>query len=103
MSESEQAPRPWLFLTAHMHVLLYVAANADATGREIAGAVGITERHALRVLGDLFEGGYLEKQRRGARNVYRVRRDAPFKHPLLASVEIGRLLDALQSALRADA
>jgi predicted ArsR family transcriptional regulator len=91
----------WLFLTAHTHVLLYVAAHSEASAREIAEAVGITERHTHRVLVDLCAEGFLDKERRGARNLYRVRRRARFKHPRLAGVEIGTLLDAIEQTLPA--
>jgi DNA-binding MarR family transcriptional regulator len=89
----------WLFLTTHMHVLLHVVGHNEATAREIADAVGITERHAHRVLADLYAEGYLDKERRGSRNRYRVRRTARFKHPLLARVEIGTLIDAVEHTL----
>jgi predicted ArsR family transcriptional regulator len=93
----------WFFLTTHTHVLLYVAAHSDASAREIAAAVEITERHTHRVLADLCAEGYLDKERRGARNIYRVRRDARFKHPRLAGVEIGTLLDAIELTLQRNA
>jgi predicted ArsR family transcriptional regulator len=92
----------WLFLTTHTHVLLHVVRYPEASAREIAEAVGITERHTHRVLADLCAEGYVDKDRRGARNLYRVRRDARFKHPRLAGVEIGTLIDAIERTLPAD-
>jgi predicted ArsR family transcriptional regulator len=91
----------WLFLTTHTHVLLHVAGHSEASAREIAEAVGVTERHIRRVLADLCAEGYLDKDRRGPRNLYRVRRDARLKHPRLADVEIGTLLDAIEHTLPA--
>jgi predicted ArsR family transcriptional regulator len=93
----------WLFLTTHTHVLLHVVRHPQASAREIAEAVGITERHTHRVLSDLCAEGYLQKERRGARNLYHVRREARFKHPLLAGVEIGTLIDAVEHTLGAEA
>ncbi|MCP6768653.1 Rrf2 family transcriptional regulator, partial [Klebsiella pneumoniae] len=48
----------WTFLTSHAHVLLCVAGDPAIRVRDIAEAVGITERMALRILHDLAEAGY---------------------------------------------
>ncbi len=47
----------WTFLTNHGHVLLAVAADADARVEEIAGRVGISRRATLSILGDLEDAG----------------------------------------------
>jgi DNA-binding IclR family transcriptional regulator len=62
------AERPrWTFLTSHASVLLEVAREPEATVREIAERAGLTERQAHRVLADLVEGGYLQRERVGRR------------------------------------
>src|SRR5438093_12743705 len=99
MPGTAQGQGSWLFLTTHMHVILYLARHPEANAREIAEAIGITERHTHRVLADLRSGGYLDTERRGARNLHRVRRNARLKHPRLADVEIGTLLDAIEHTL----
>ena len=48
-----EARRQWTFLTNHGHVLVYVHRNPDARVRDIATAVGITERAAQTILADL--------------------------------------------------
>lgn len=62
----------WSFLTNHALVLMYVGQEPESTGLEIAQAVGITERAARRILDDLQAGGYIERERMGRRNRYRV-------------------------------
>ena len=85
----------WTFLTSHGSVLLEVARAPDATVREIAAKAGLTERQAHRVLADLVEGGYIQRQRQGRRNHYRVNESLPLRRPSFADRRVGELLDAL--------
>lgn len=71
----------WTFLTNHAQVLLCIARNDQLTAREIAVAVGITERAVQRILGDLETAGYLTRARDGRRNRYEIHPDAPMRHP----------------------
>lgn len=90
-SDAASQRPPWTFLTNHAHVLLCIAADAHARIRDIAARVGLTDRAVLRIVAELEEAGYLEHQREGRRNVYRVRRNLPLRHPL----EHHRRVDAL--------
>lgn len=85
-------PRGWHFLTSHAIVLLTVAETPGVTVREIAESAEITERQTHRVLGDLVDGGYVARERRGRRNVYRVERTRPLRHPAVAARNVGELL-----------
>jgi predicted ArsR family transcriptional regulator len=89
----------WRLLTNHMYVLLCVAREPDIRIREIALTVGITERAAQAILSDLAKGGYVEVQRRGRRNHYRIVGSARFPHPLLEHAEVGRVLGVLNDLL----
>ncbi|HEY2777172.1 MAG TPA: winged helix-turn-helix domain-containing protein [Gaiellaceae bacterium] len=90
------AHRPrWTFLTSHGSVLLEVAREPDATVREIAERAGLTERQAHRVLADLVDDGYLERERVGRRNHYRIDAARPMRHPSVADRRVGELLEAL--------
>jgi len=89
-----ERPR-WTFLTSHGSVLLEVAREPDATVREIAERAGLTERQAHRVLADLVASGYLQRQRVGRRNHYRVDAAQPMRHPSIADRRVGELLSAL--------
>jgi DNA-binding IclR family transcriptional regulator len=62
--------RRWSFVTNHARVLAIVAADPNARLRDIASAVGITERTALQIVNDLEQAGYLTKSRAGRRNQY---------------------------------
>jgi DNA-binding MarR family transcriptional regulator len=85
----------WTFLTSHGSVLLEVARAPDATVREIADRSDLTERQAHRVLADLVEDGYVQRERQGRRNHYRVNNALPLRRPSVAHRRVGELLEAL--------
>ncbi len=89
-------PPRWDFLTNHGHVLLCVFDDAGIRLRDIAAAVGITERSAHKILTELVEEGYVLRKRRGRRNSYTVKLEMPLRHPLVQEHRVGDLLDALQ-------
>jgi DNA-binding transcriptional ArsR family regulator len=94
------APRGsgWDFLTNHAHVLICVADDPGIRLRDIAAAVGITERAAHRILSELVEEGYVVRERQGRRNRYEVKPDLPLRHPLVNGREVGDLLKILSGA-----
>ena len=63
--------------------------------RDIAERVGITERATQRIVAELTASGYLEKERDGRRNRYRVVTDRPLRHPVEGTHTIGELLRAV--------
>lgn len=91
---TQERPR-WTFLTNYGHVLLCIARDPSARLRDIAATVGITERAAQAIVGDLVEAGYLEKARNGRRNEYVVHPGAPMRHPASAGHSVGELLSVL--------
>lgn len=82
----------WTFLSHHGHVLLCIARNPDVRLREIAAAVGITERAVQTIVNDLVTEGYVVRTRIGRRNHYDVVLDAGLRHPLQQEVEVGDLV-----------
>ena len=64
--------RRWGFLTTHALSLIHVTEHPRSTVREIALAVGVTERAAHAALQDLREAGIIERQRDGRRNYHSV-------------------------------
>jgi DNA-binding MarR family transcriptional regulator len=82
----------WTFLSNHGHVLVHINRNPDSKVKEIADAVGITERSALSILADLEEAGYISVERVGRRNSYRVITNKNFRHPMEAQQPISALL-----------
>ena len=90
----------WKFLTNHAHVLLCVAHEPEIRLREIADAVGITERAAHRIIAELEGGGYISRRRRGRRNLYLFHPDTVMRHPnlqhsLLGDLTLGELVAPL--------
>jgi hypothetical protein len=75
----------WGFLTNHAHVLVCVAHDPGIRVRDIAAAVGITERAAHGALSQLVEAGYLLREREGRRNRYTVVAGRPLRHPSSSS------------------
>lgn len=85
----------WTFLTNHAHVLVCIAKNSDIRISEIADLVGIGERAAHRIVGDLVRDGYVVRNKDGRRNTYAVEPSRPLRHPLEAEHTIGEILRAL--------
>jgi predicted transcriptional regulator len=83
----------WTFLTNHAHVLLCIAADPDIRLRDIAARVGITERAAQKIVGDLAADSYVSVTRLGRRNQYRIVPGGRFRHPLESQHEVSELLD----------
>jgi len=72
-----------------------VAQDSDSRLRDVAAAVGITERAAHRILSELVEEGYVLRERQGRRNRYQVKPELPLRHPLVQEREVGELLEVL--------
>jgi predicted transcriptional regulator len=87
----------WLVLTNYGNVLLCVARDPTIRISELADRVGIGERAAQKIIGDLVREGYLLRVKEGRRNRYEVNRSADLRHPLFGDLEIGPLLDALRA------
>ena len=85
----------WTFLTNHAHVLLCIARDPDVRLRDIATDVGITERAAQRIVADLVEAGYVERERDGRRNRYQLNPELPLRHPLEREHAVGEILRVL--------
>jgi Sugar-specific transcriptional regulator TrmB len=88
----------WGFLTNHAQALLCIAEDPGVRLREIASAVGITERAAYGIVTDLVEAGYVHKAKHGRRNRYSVQADKPLPEALLRQRTVGQLLDLVAYA-----
>ncbi len=87
--------KKWNFITNHGLVLLYVSHNPQCTMREMAAALGVTERSIQRVLKDLEEEGYVTWQGTGKGNIYHINHTRGLKHELTRDSVVGDLLDLL--------
>jgi len=63
---------PWSFLTNHALVLTYIGRHPESTGRQVAQAIGITERAVRKIIDDVETAGYIEREKVGRRNRYRI-------------------------------
>ncbi|MEX0786955.1 MAG: winged helix-turn-helix domain-containing protein [Dehalococcoidia bacterium] len=85
----------WSFLTNHALVLIHVANNPRSTLREIAGAVGITERAALSILRAMEEDEIISRTKEGRRNKYWVNFQALLDHQLSRPFNVIELAENL--------
>ena len=85
----------WTFFTNHGHVLVCLAGEPDLRTRDIAELVGITERSAQGIIGDLVAAGYVTRIKEGRRNRYEVHGELPLRHPLEQDHTVGELLVTL--------
>ena len=85
----------WTFFTNHGHVLVCLAGEPDLRTRDVAELVGITERSAQAIIGDLVDAGFVTRIKEGRRNRYVVHGDIPLRHPLERDHTVGELLVAL--------
>ncbi len=94
---SGTAPSRWTFLTNHGHTLLALYRQPDLRQRDLAQLVGITEGAIQRILAELEAAGYIEAERIGRRNRYRINPQLGLRHPLEANHSVGEVLDQLAS------
>ncbi|MFI6290485.1 helix-turn-helix transcriptional regulator [Nonomuraea sp. NPDC050790] len=87
----------WTFLTHHARVLLEIARSPEIRQREIADAIGITERTVHAIVADLHEAGYLTSERVGRRNHYSLNTDRQFRYPTEAGLPVRRLIDTFSA------
>jgi DNA-binding transcriptional ArsR family regulator len=73
-------------VTSHGLTLLYVAANPDATIRQIADALELTERRVTDIVRELAQAELVIISREGRRNRYSLNHEARFRHPLVADI-----------------
>lgn len=62
----------WGFFTNHALLLLAIAMDNQATVREMAAAVGVTERAVVAILNQIERDGIIIRQKQGRRNSYSI-------------------------------
>jgi DNA-binding transcriptional ArsR family regulator len=87
----------WGFLTNHAQVLLCVAEDPGMLLRDIGARVGITERAAHRIVGELEAAGYVTRRREGRRNRYDVNAHLPLPDRLASKRRVSELLVILDA------
>jgi predicted transcriptional regulator len=91
--------RPFAFLTNHGLALLCIASDPEVRMRDIAADVQITERAAQRIVADLIESGYLDRERVGRRNHYKLRTGLAISLPAQRDIDLNSLLNVLLPAV----
>lgn len=95
MASDNNGTVSWSFLTNYALVLIHICRGPESTGLELAQAVGITERATRRILGDLQTAGYIEREKVGRRNRYRVDVQRPLGRIAERDVTVGQLLEVV--------
>ncbi len=85
----------WSFLTNHARALVCIAHDPGVRLRDIAAALGITERSAYGIVTDLVEAGYIVKDKDGRRNRYQIQGHLPLRESVGRERTIGEVLDVL--------
>jgi DNA-binding MarR family transcriptional regulator len=92
----------WTFLSNHGNVIVYIDEHPDARLREIAEAVGITERATHKLVSELVDEGYITRRRVGRRNEYSVNCEQHLRHPALSRHTVRELLVGMTRPLPGD-
>ena len=85
----------WTFITNHAAVLTLLDRAEHLTSREIALALGITERSVARIIKDLEAEGYITKRKEGRENRYIVNKDLPLRRVDQREVHVRELLQLI--------
>ena len=92
----------WTYFTNYAHVLILIARDPEATMREVAAIVGITERAVQRIVAELDEAGVLERAKSGRRNTYTVNPQVPLRHPVESHCTVEDILNLVNRPFRED-
>jgi DNA-binding transcriptional ArsR family regulator len=84
----------WGLLSNHALVLIHVVEHPRSTLRQIADAVGVTDRAANSLLRAIEEDGIITRRKQGRKNVYTVDLDALTRHRSYGRFTISQLAAA---------
>lgn len=100
-AEAVRAHR-WGLISNHGAALGVIARDPNITVREVAQAVGVTERSATNILRDLRDAGFVDVQRVGRRNYYSVKLEQRLRREGYQESTVGELLAALHAMTALD-
>ncbi len=78
-----------------MHVLVVLSRDPEMRIRDLAEAIGITQRAVQRILSELIAEGILKATRQGRRNRYTILGKTRLRHPLESQHTVGELIELL--------
>jgi DNA-binding transcriptional ArsR family regulator len=90
----------WSFLTNHARALLCIAHDPELRLRDLATALGVTERSAYAIVADLTDAGYVLKERDGRRNRYSIQEHLPLPDSTERQRTVGEMLHLLAASPR---
>lgn len=96
-ASSDAGEGTWTFLTNHSHVLICLSRDPSMRLRDIADAVGITERAVQKIVQELEHAQYLTRHRQGRRNFYELHPNHSLRHPVEGNqtvIELLKMADA---------
>ena len=88
----------WTFITNHAAVLSLISLRSMITASELALKIGISERAIRRIISELHNAGYIQKEKDGRRVRYQVRHSAPLRHKITSNKPVGELLKILNAS-----
>jgi hypothetical protein len=96
----DRAAVDWSLLSPQGHVLFYIALCPDSNTKDIAQALGRTERQTWRIIRNLKEGGMLHIRKNGRRHHFKINFDAPLLHPTIEGLSLRSMIEgAVQEVL----
>lgn len=87
--------QPFGFLTNHGLAMLCIAHDPGIRMRDIAADLHITERATQRIVSELIEAGYIDRERVGRRNRYTIRSSLSISLPATRDIDLNALLNVL--------
>jgi len=93
----------WSLLSPQGHVLFYIALCPDSTTKDIARAIGHTERQIWSIIQNLRSGGMLRLRKKGRRYHYSIDLDARLLHPTIAGLTLRPVVEPLVEQARSEA
>ena len=94
----KKGERRWNLWSRQGSVLLYIALSPDATVKDIAASMGLTERAVWDHIGGLRRAGMILTRKDGRRNRYRINLEGPFKHPTIDGITLRTVFGNLSRA-----
>jgi len=86
----------WTFLTKHALVLSIVGKHPYITGRQLAEAIGTTERQIRKIIVDLHTCGYISKEKIGRGLKYSIKPDMKLRHDTHQEIAVDDFLEVLR-------
>lgn len=90
----------WSLLSPQGHVLFYIALCPGSTTKEIARAVGRTERQTWNSIRSLKEAGMVRVRKDGRRHHFMINFDAPFLHPGIDKLSLKSFMEGAVEEMR---